>query len=106
MSRLYSRCREKLSDVERRLAVGKGDVRERLRSAYKKLRMLREEECPPEMRRDFRWVMQQLTRYGPERDPDGTPFRSGIDHTMSRIRNSTGSRIAERIYKLCRQIRR
>jgi hypothetical protein len=100
MVRRYSRCREKFIDAERRLAVGEGDVRDRLRSAYKKLRMLSENDVPPAMTPDFVWIMRQLTQYGPEADLDGTVYKSAIDHTMARIRNVTGRRIAERIYNL------
>ena len=89
-------------NVERRLAIGEGDVRERLRSAFKPLRMLREEEVPIEMRSDFLWVIRQLTRHGPEVGPDGTMYKTAVNHTMSRIRNITGRKIAERIYKLNR----
>jgi hypothetical protein len=89
-------------NAERRLAIGEGDVRGRLRSAFKPLRMLREEEVPIEMRSDFLWVMRQLTRLGPEVGPDGTMYKTAVDHTMSRIRNITGRKIAERIYKLNR----
>ncbi len=89
-------------DAERKLAIGKGDVRERLRSAFKLLRMLREEEVPEEMKSDFSWIMRQLTRHGPEVGPDGTVYKTAVDHTMSRIRNVTGRKIAQRIYKLNR----
>lgn len=100
----YRRCREKFMVAERKLALGKGDVRDRLRGAYKALRILHEEEIPPPLRSDWHWIMNQLTRYGPEVDRDGTPYRTAVDHTMSRIRNSTGSRIAERIYQVNRAL--
>ena len=90
--------------AERRLALGKGDVRDRLRSAYKVIRILHEEEIPSALRKDWHWVMKQLTKYGPEVDRVGTVYATAIDHTMSRIRNSTGSRIAERIYQMHRSL--
>ena len=89
--------------AERKLTIGEGNVRERLRIAFKTLRMLREEEVPPEMRPDLSWVMHQLTRLGPEVGPDGTVYKTAVDHTMSRIRNVTGRKIAERIYRLNRE---
>ena len=100
MARRYSRWREKLVDAERRLAVGEGDVRSRLLSAYRKLRTVGEEEVPPDMKSDFVWIMHQLTKCSPEVDRDGTVYKSAIEHTMSRIKNVTGRRIAERIYSL------
>lgn len=91
-------------DAERKLAIGEGDVRERLRSAFRPLRMLREEEVPAEMRADFSWVMHQLTRHGPEVGSDETVYKTAVDHTMSRIRNATARKIAERIYALNRGV--
>lgn len=89
--------------AERKLAIGEGNVRERLRGAFRVLRMLREDEIPPDMRTDWSWVMHQLTRLGPDVGTDGTVYKTAVDHTMSRIRNVTGRKIAERIYRLNRE---
>ena len=102
MQRLSSRSREKLKAAEYKLAVGEGDVRARLRYVFKLLRTLRPHDLPAELRDDFNWVMTQLTRYGPDKDEDGTVYRTAIDHTMSRIRNSTGRKIAEVVVRLSR----
>lgn len=102
----YSRAREKLMDAEYRLAVSEGDVRERLRRAYTPLRRLSAEDLPADLRDEWREILRELTRHGPERDSDGHVWRSSIDHTMSRIRNRTGRRIAERIYRLRAQLLR
>lgn len=104
MPRRYSRCREKLMVAEHKLAVGEGDVRERLRSAFKVLNTLQDDELPLGMRADWSWVMKQLVRFGPKIGRDGTIYKTAVDHTMSRIRNSTGKKIAERIYKLNREM--
>ena len=95
------RCREKFGEAVYKLAVGEGDVRDRLRRAYKALRALRAAEIPPSSQDDWQWVMKQLTRYGP--DADGG--RTAIDHTMGRIRNATGRRIAERIWLIDGRLR-
>ena len=98
------RCREKFHAALYRLAVGEGDVRDRLRSAYRYLRMLSEDEVPPELREEWTSILLALTRHGPEIGPDGEIYQSAIDHTMSRVKNSTGRAIAERIYALARGI--
>ncbi|SPE43644.1 hypothetical protein SBA7_1620004 [Candidatus Sulfotelmatobacter sp. SbA7] len=100
----YSRANEKFTDAMHRLLVGEGDARQRLRSAYRPLRTLHPEELPEEMREEFNDVLGEMTRYGPLRDPDGTPWRSAIDHTMGRIRNATARRLIERLATLRRQL--
>ena len=100
MPRPYSRAREKLSDAEYKLATGEGDVRQRLRRAFTVLNRLRSEDLPPELRAEWRAVIAEMTRLGPEKDIDGTVWRSAINHTMSRIRNRTGSKIAQRIHRM------
>jgi hypothetical protein len=98
--RRYSRVREKLTNSLYRLATWEGDVRERLRGAHWVLRQLSADELPPELRDSWQSIMNRLTRYGPERLPDGEIFRDAVTHTMSRIRNSTGRTIATDIYRL------
>lgn len=78
----------------RHLATAKGDVRSRLKVVGVTLAPLLEQEFPAELREDFRWVMQQLTRHDPV-------FKEGrIEATMNRIQNSTGEKIATRIFEI------
>jgi hypothetical protein len=100
----YRRCREKFHAAVYRLAVGKGDVRDRLRGAYRYLRMLSERDVPPHLRQEWASILTALMRLGPEVDSDGTIYRKSINHTLSRIRNRTGRRIAERIWALAREL--
>ena len=76
------------------LATGPGDVRSRLKSAGITLAPLRAREFPEELRKDFEWIMEQLTRY----DPVGS--EGSIEATMKRIQNSTGEKIAKRLFAL------
>ena len=100
----YRRCREKFRAAIHRLSVGEGDVRDRLRGAYRYLRMLSERDVPPHLRKEWVSILAALTRRGPEVDSDGTVYRKSVDHTLSRIRNSTGRKIAERIWALAREL--
>ena len=100
----YQRCREKFNAAIYRLAVGEGDVRDRLRGAYRYLQMLSERDVPPHLRKELASILTSLTRYGPEVDSDGSVYRKSIDHTLSRIRNSTGRKIAKQICALAREL--
>lgn len=96
----YSRAREKLMDAVYRLVVGEGDVRQRLRRSYIPLKRLAAEDLPPNLRDEWRDILHCLTYYGPELDPDGEVEKAAVDHTMHRIKNRTGRRIAERVFRL------
>jgi hypothetical protein len=92
----YSRARRVLLSAERILAVGEGDVRRRLRMTYRHLRSLSAEELPAELRAEWKIILRDMTRCGPQEKHEW----SALEHTMRCIRNSTGKRIAERIYIL------
>ncbi len=96
----YSRCREKFSAAIYRLAVAEGDVRSRLLSAYRILRSLQDEEFPPQLRDEWTQLKTSITRLGPQVDQHGVAWKSGDEYTLSKIKNSTGRKIAERIYML------
>lgn len=98
------RCREKFNAALYCLAVREGDVRERLRGAYRYLRMLSEDEVPSHLQGEWGEILEALTRHGPELGPNGEVYQNALGHTLHRIRNSTGRRIAERIYVLVRQV--
>ena len=100
----YSRCREKCRAALYTLAVHEGDVRDRLARAYRYLRMLSEDEIPPSLRTEWVEILQSLTRRGPQVGPNGEIWAPAVTHTLLRMRNSTGRRIAERIYALARAL--
>lgn len=100
----YRRCHEKFHAALYRLAVAEGDVRERLRGVYRHLRMLSDEELPPDLREEWAAVLRALTCRGPELGPDGSTYQNALNHTLSRMKNSTGRKIAERVYALVREV--
>ncbi len=100
----YFYAYEKFSDAIRSLAIGPGDVRQRLRSAYLHFHPVREKHLPEHLQNDYQWVLQQLTRFGPATGRDGKVLRGSMDETLSRIRNSTGTKIAERILHIYHQL--
>lgn len=78
------------------LCTGPGDVRKRLVPAVMTLLVLQKHEFPNELQNDYEWIISESTKYeskAPER-------RGDIEETMLRIRNSTGEKIAKRIFQL------
>lgn len=94
------RHREKFNAALYYLAVGEGDVRARLRHAYTQLRRLREDEVPAPLRVEWRSILNALTARGPQRASSGDIQKNALDHTLDRMRNTSGRKIAERIYAM------
>ena len=76
------------------LCTARGDVRARLRGAVMTLLSLQAQEFPEHLQGDFDWILSQSTKYESE------PHEGTLDATMRRIKNSTGEKIAKRIFKL------
>src|ERR1051325_7646687 len=85
----YCYAQEKLLGAMFSLAAGPGDVRARLADAYWGFHTLGEQHFPPEMQKDWAWVTAQLQRYVPVLDHKEQVRKGAVDHTMSRIKNST-----------------
>ena len=96
----YARCKEKLRAAIYRLTVAEGDVRARLKGAHWYLRQLTPQDFPPEHREEFANILHELTWRGAERAADGYLWRSALEHTLARMKNATGRRIAERLVAL------
>lgn len=96
----YHYAVEKLSVAIECLATHPGDVRERLMAAFLGFHPLTEKDFPPELQADWRWVMNELSKSGPELNPDGSTRVGSVERTMKLIRNATGARIARKIYAL------
>lgn len=89
---MYYFAHEKFIDAVHSLTTGAGDVRSRLRLAYGHFHPVREKNLPDELKDDYSWVMNQLLKFG------------SVSKTLSRIRNSTGIKIAERIWHIYTQL--
>jgi len=95
---------EKLLVALDSLAAGTGDVRERLLHAYECFPMLKPADFPEHLRADFQWVMDQLTRFGPRYHENGKLAQGSVEHTMRRIQNRRGARIARKIVHLYHEL--
>lgn len=88
-----------------RLTVGEGDVRRRLLDAHSILHPVTEADFPPHLVDDWRWIEREWTKFGPQYAPDGTVWRGSVEHTLGRIINRTGAKIAVRIVTLRNNLR-
>jgi hypothetical protein len=95
---------EKLSAATRALALGPGDMRSRLVTAHLCMHTLRDSDFPNELRKDWRWICEQLSRRGPIVRDDGTVRVGSVENTMQHIQNRTAVKIAERLLELYRAI--
>ena len=91
---------EKLTATIEALATGHGDARSRVASAFLIFHTLRPEDFPPERQKDWERLMDEITKHGPVLDGHGRPRVGSVDNTMSRIRNTTASRVAQKLYEL------
>lgn len=91
---------DKLSVAVHALAVGPGDVRRRLHTAFMALFPVMVNDFPSHLQPDWEWIMKQLTRYDPVLWHDGKVLMGSVGNTLHHIRNSTGPKIAGRIVKL------
>jgi len=96
----YGYTAEKLTNTLECLATHPGDVRERLTSTFLCFQTLRSDDFPPENREDWDWVLKEITKYGPLVDQRGEVWRGSVENTMRRVRKSTASKIAKKIYEL------
>lgn len=91
---------ERVSNAVESLAIGRGDVRDRLRVAGSVLAPLRPSDFPEKLQDRFNSIKDNLTRYPP------VGSEGEIEATMKRIKNSTGERIAKSIFELYVELQR
>lgn len=78
------------------LCTARGDVRQRLVGAVWTLLPLQAHAFPPHLQKDFDWIVEQSTKY----QSQIPQYQGNLEATMKRIRNSTGEKIAARIFEL------
>jgi len=110
---------EKFSRAIYTLATGAGDVRSRLLDVFfDPFLVIKPKHLPEDLREDFLWIKKSITKYKEKwrgqleelrgwekKDPmfkEKFPnlYPNQIEATLSRIRRSTGVKIAERIFKI------
>lgn len=82
------------------LATAPGDVRSRLLQAYSTFHPLTPEHFPEPLRKDFEWVMKQLTKREPHFNYEGRVQKGSVQVSLEHMHNSTGVKIAEKLLQL------
>jgi len=99
MSR-YSYTNEKLFQAIEILATGRGDVRARLWPAFLAVHTLTIDNFPEDLRDDWQFIYDNLTKYEPIYNHEGKVSVGSVQNTLRRIKNKTGSKIAEKFFNL------
>jgi hypothetical protein len=92
-------AKSELREVIKTLVMGEKDVRKRLISIASMVK-LNENDFPVELKEEWKWIIFNLTKKEPLYLSNGEMQLSSIENTMRSIHNSTGSKIAERIFQL------
>jgi hypothetical protein len=80
----------KLGEAVRRLVIGEGDVRRRLKWANEYVSMINVDMLPKEFHERWESIYKSLNRYPPSEG------KSATEITLSRIKNSTGNEITNK----------
>ena len=95
----YNYPTSELREAVKILATGEKDVRKRIVSIAA-IAKLNENDFPNELKEDWNWIIKNMTKEEPRYLSNGKMLFSSIENTMKSIHNSTGSKIAERIFNL------
>jgi len=85
----------KVSSAVGELVTGAGDARNRVWAASEYLFQLSPDMVPDSCKDDVTWILQMLTRY-----PASGYYKSNMEATFHRTRNSTACKIAARVWHL------
>lgn len=96
----YKYAIEKLTNALECLATHPGDARERVASAYLVCAGLRVEDLPEKSKKDWLWIISELTKRGPLTNYTGEVWRGSIENTMKSARKSTASKIAKKFFQI------
>ena len=89
------------------LCLGPGDIRSRLETAARHhlIPVVRVKDFPGDLQEDYKWIIEQLTRYSAPTIYTGDDRDDRLKWTTQRIRRKTGVKIATRILALFRKVR-
>jgi len=96
----YSYAVEKLTTAVGCLATHPGDARHRIIAASSVFDVVRASDLPPHLREKWCGVLTEATKSGPILKGNGEVFRSSVENTMYRRKNSTASKLAKAIYEI------
>jgi hypothetical protein len=90
---------EKFTGFTRSLAIGEGDARRRLISAFGGFHVIRPEDLPQPLRKHLAWVYAQITKREARHQYEGQ-----VEATVSTMKNATAAKVLERLVDLAEAI--
>jgi hypothetical protein len=101
----YNYAKRLLDEATHELCTGPNDVRSRLKSAYEHIFVLNEKNFPDDLKDKWTKIYSELSKFCPCYNYEGKQVEGAISHTLRRIKNSTGSKIANLIWELYKELR-
>lgn len=96
----YEYAKNRISKAIFVLCTAPGDVRSRLLEANEVTSALNDNHFPDELLPLWRDIHEMLTKHGPATNFEGKMWDGAISNTLRKIRNSTGTKIAKKLYEL------
>lgn len=100
MNLRYQYAKGRVAEGVQELCTSPGDVRSRLLAANDAMLSLNSEHFPQPLQSKWDEVMSMMTKYGPAKNFEGEIRQGAVAHTMRRIKNSTGVKIATALWEL------
>lgn len=94
----YAKCRVAEGILE--LCISPGDVRSRLLVANDAMSSLNTSHFPEHLKLKWDSITRMMNEYGPATNFEGVIWQSAVAHTMRRIKNATGVKIATALWEL------
>ncbi len=91
---------EKLGTIYYKLAVGEGDVKQRLCDVQIELLCVTKPDLQTDLQAEWEGILNTLTRRGPIKDVKGQNMIGAIPNTLRGMRKETASKIAKRLIEL------
>ena len=99
----YDYAKNRISFAIKELCIAPGDVRSRLLAANDFIDSLNNKDFPDNLLPQWLEFKKSITKHGPMKNYAGEPVSGAVSNTLRKIRNSTGVKIAEKLYQLNEQ---
>ena len=97
---MYSYAEEKLENILHLLVISEGDIRSRLKLCIDDLQALDESRFPKHLLDDWKYIDTTLNKFGPKMNYKNIMVEGSYEHTLKRIKNVTGSKVAQKLYDI------
>lgn len=94
----YAKCR--VAEGIQELCVSSGDVRSRLLVSNDAMSSLNTSHFPEHLKQKWDSITRMMNKYGPATNFEGVMCQGSVAHTMRRIKNATGVKIATELWEL------